>query len=57
MLLITCLKCKECNGKSAKPVKELIEKFPSKYKFCNRDLNTFVLLLRKGFYPYEYMDS
>ena len=50
-------RCKECNGKSAKPVKELIEKFPSKYKFCNRDLNTFVLLLRKGFYPYEYMDS
>ena len=57
MLLITCLKCKECNGKSAKPVKELIEKFPSAYKFCNRDLNKFVLLLRKSVYPDEYMDS
>ena len=24
---------------------------------CNRDINKFVLLLRKGVHPYEYMDS
>ena len=27
------------------------------YSFCNGDLNKFVLLLRKGAYPYEYIDS
>ena len=27
------------------------------YQFCNGDLNKFVLLLRKGVYPYEDMDS
>ena len=36
---------------------ELSEKFPNKYRFCNRDLNKFSLLLKKGVYPYEYMDS
>ena len=36
---------------------ELSEKFPNTYQFCNRDLNKFSLLLRKGVCPYEYMDS
>ena len=27
------------------------------YEFCNKDLNKFILLLRKGVYLYEYMDS
>ena len=38
-------------------VTELIKKFPSIYQFCNGDINKFVSLLRKGVYPYEYMDS
>ena len=27
------------------------------YEFCNSDLNKFFLLLRKGIYRYEYIDS
>ena len=27
------------------------------YEFCNEDINKFILLLRKGVYQYEYMDS
>ena len=50
-------RCKECNGISNKSINELIEKFPRTCKFCNGDLNKFVLLLRKGIYPYECMDS
>ena len=50
-------KCKECKGTSTNSINELIDKFPRMYLFCNGDLNKFVLLLRKGVYPYEYMDS
>ena len=34
-----------------------MKKFKNAYSFCNSDLNKFILLLRKGVYPYEYMDS
>ena len=50
-------RCKECKGKSTKPINGLIKKFPSVYQFCDCDINEFVLLLRKCVYPYEYMDS
>ena len=50
-------KCKECKEEWKKPINELIEKFPSIYQFCDGDLNRFVLSLRKGVFPYEYMDS
>ena len=50
-------KGKECNDISPKSVDDLIKKFPITYKFCDGNLNKFVLLLRKGVYPYEYMES
>ena len=43
--------------KWSKRVNEFIKKFPRIYQFFKDDLNKFVLLLRKGVYPYKYMDS
>ena len=50
-------KCKECKKSCTKVANESIKNFPTLYKFCNGDLNKFFLLLRKGIYPYEYIDS
>ena len=38
-------------------VKKIIKRFANVYEFCNRDINKFIFLLRKGVYPYEYIDS
>ena len=54
---ILIYKYKRCNNKSYKSVDVLKEKFPNTYRLCNNDINKFILLLRKGVYPYEYMDS
>ena len=40
-----------------KSIEGLIRKFPSIYQFCNGDLNKFILLLRKGVYPYEHTEN
>ena len=36
---------------------KLKEKFSNVYEFCGYDMNKFVSLLKKGVYPYEYMDE
>ena len=54
-LIFRCFNCKKNYKKEIN--KELIKRFASTYKFCNNDLNKFVMLLRKGVYPYEYMDG
>ena len=35
---------------------ELKKKSKNTFKFSNNDINKFILLLRKDFYPYEYMN-
>ena len=36
---------------------ELKKRFKNTLKFSNSDINKFILLLRKGVHPYEYMDE
>ena len=54
-VVLECLKCNKDYNKDFN--KELINRYSSTYNFCKGDFNKFILLLRKGVYPYKYMDS
>ena len=54
----TLFKCIGCEKEYEKEFNnELLERFSNTYEFCDNDLNKFIMLLRKGVYPYEYMDG
>ena len=50
-LILKCLKCKKNYEKRFN--NDLINRFASKYDSGNIDINKFILLVRKGVYPYE----
>ena len=54
-LVFSCFEGKNNHKKDFK--KEFIKRFANLYEFCNEIINKFIVLLRKGVYPYEYMDS
>ena len=49
--------CQKCRKEQLKPMNGLIKKKLNAYEFCNGDVNKFILLLGKGVYPSEFMDS
>ena len=52
------IKCLSSNiNYSNKIDEELKKRFKNTFKFSDNDINKFILLLRKGVYPYEYMDD
>ena len=51
-------RCSECKTNCSIDFNnKLIDRFSSVYDFCGGYINKFILLLRKGVYPYEYLDS
>ena len=54
-VVFRCFECKKDISKDFN--NELIKRFKNTYQFCKNDKNNFLLLLRKGIYSYEYMDS
>ena len=50
-LIFRCFECKKNYKKNFN--KELIERFANIYEFCDKVINKFILLLKKGVYPYE----
>ena len=54
-LIFWCFECKKNDTKDFN--KDLRKRFENTYEFCNRDIDKLILLLRKGVYPYEYIDS
>ena len=55
LIIYKCLSSNKCYLK--KHNEGLKDKFRNMFKFSNNDIKKFILLLRKGVYPYEYIDD
>ena len=55
LIKYSCLSCNK--DYSNKLDEKFFKKFRNTFKFSNNDINKFILLLRKGVYPCEYMDD
>ena len=58
-LIFECFNCKRRYLKRIDDMqlKKLKRNFRNTYNFCNEEINKFMILLRKGLHPYEYMDD
>ena len=50
-------RCKKCLWRKDQKLSVLTTNFPNTFKLFCGNVSKFLLLLRKGVYPYEYMDS
>ena len=50
-------RCKVCLWREDIKLSVLAKNFPNTFKLCCGNVQKFLLLLRKGVYPYEYMDK
>ena len=50
-------RCKVCLWREDIKLSVLAKNFPNTFKLCRGNVQKFLLLLRKGIYPYEYMDN
>ena len=59
LLLCTCIKCEKYKFELEEKLNDKIysSEILRTYRFCDWNLNKFLLLLRKEVYPYEYIDS
>ena len=50
-------RCKTCLNRKKQSIISLISKFSNTYQLAQGNLVKFILLLKRGVYPYKYMDN